>query len=329
MRISLSALLLSCFLVTAHAQQPIIGAGRAVPPGFSFEIYGGLGSMDSLEGGVKETRGNEILSGGLSADLDELGLGDDTSSIFLGARAYNQWVTFLVDYRNTTLDASGTAEQDIRLDVDSVSFGGLNLDYLLIPADTDYDIEAEASFLGLGLRVTPFTFFPEGRVRITPWVHLGLQLISADYDVDAGATVDLNSVGFPSRTYAERGQASGSEEAGIPEYGIGGEVRILLGDKGAELVGQATYKLLDFQGAIDSLGVDGDEFEDIDFDYTALEMNIFLVYPLNEDLDLLAGLYVEQVDINATLESDDSFGDFDREIDLSYTIYGIRAGFRF
>ncbi len=329
MRTLLNAVCLSVSFLAVQAQESLVGAGRAIPPGFVYEVYGGLGSMDSLEGGVQERRGNDILSGGLTADLDELGLGDDTSTLFLGAQAYNKWVTFLVDYRSTSLDASGTADQDIRLDVDSVSFRGLNLDYLLIPANTDYDIEADATMLGLGLRVTPFTFFPEGRVRFTPWFHLGLQLISTDYDIDAGATVSLDAVGFPDRIYAEQGQASGSEEAGIPEYGIGGEVRILLGDKGAEIVGQATYKLLDFQGAIDSLGVDRDEFEDIDFDYTALEANIFLVYPLNDSVDLLAGVYIEQVDIDATLESDDSFGEFDRDADISYTIYGIRAGFRF
>jgi hypothetical protein len=99
--------------------------------------------------------------------------------------------------------------------------------------------------------------------------------------------------------------------------------------KGAEIVGQFTYKLLDFQGAIDSLGADAEDFEDIDFTYTALEANIFLVYPLNDGLDLLAGVYVEQVDISAVLDSDDRFGSYEREIDVSYSIYGLRAGLRF
>jgi hypothetical protein len=313
-----------------HAQD-ILGAGRAIPPGFQFEIYGGVGSMENLTGGVKETKGGGLLSGGLTADLEELGIDEDISTWFWGARAYNPWVTFLFDYRSSSLEASGTADREYRLEVDSVAFAGLDLDYLLIPVNTEYDISAETNWLGLGLRVTPFTIFPEGRVRITPWVHLGVQIIQAEYDIDAGASVDIASFGLPSRVYAERGQASGKEEAGIPEYGIGGEVRLLLGNepKGAEIVGQFTYKLLDFQGAIDSLGADAEDFEDIDFTYTALEANIFLVYPLNDGLDLLAGVYVEQVDISAVLDSDDRFGSYEREIDVSYSIYGLRAGLRF
>jgi hypothetical protein len=139
----------------------------------------------------------------------------------------------------------------------------------------------------------------------------------------------LQSVGFPSRVYAEQGQADGKEEAGIPEYGIGGEVRLLLGDGGAEVVGEFTYKLLDFQGAIDSLGVDDDEFKDIDFDYTALEANLYLVYPLNDGLDLLAGVYMEQVDMTAVLDADRDLGEFERDVDVSYSLIGFRAGLRF
>lgn len=309
----------------------VLGGGRAMSPGFRFEVYGGPGRMENLEGGVEERgQAGAVLTGGLSADVDELGLGDDTSSWFLGAQAYNNWVTFLVDYRRSELDASGTAEQTFRLGVDNLAFAGLNVDHLLIPVGTEYEIEAETSWLGLGMRVTPFTLFPRGRVRFTPWVHFGVQVIQAEYDVDAGATVNLQSVGFPSRTYAERGRADGDAQAAIPEYGIGGEVRILLGEEpGAEVVGQLTYKLLDFQGAIDALGADDDDFKDIDLEYSALEANLFLVYPLNDKADLLAGVYVEQVEVDAVLDSRSSLGNFDRIVDGSYTLYGIRAGFRF
>lgn len=328
----------TCFLVAVllsvvlsfSASADVIGGGRAIPPGWTVEVYGGIGEMNSLDGGVEERGQAGALSGGLSADVDDLNLGDDTSSWFLGGQVYNKWVTFLVDYRATQLDASGTAEREVRLGVDNVAFAGLELDNLLIPVGTEYEIDAETNWLGVAVRVTPFTVFPEGRVRFTPWLHLGVQVIDADYDVDAGAAVNLQSVGFPSRTFVERGRAEGDEQAGIPEYGIGGEARFLLGpEAGAELVGQVTYKLLDFQGALDTLGADKEEFEDIDLDYTAVEANLFLVYPLNDTADLLAGIYLEHVEADAVLDSKSSLGDFDRVIDASYTLWGVRAGFRF
>jgi hypothetical protein len=100
--------------------------------------------------------------------------------------------------------------------------------------------------------------------------------------------------------------------------------------KGFQIVAEATYKILDFQGAIDSLGIDKDEFEDIDFEYAALEANLYALIPLGETVDLLAGVYVEQVDISALLEAEEGRVDsFDRDVDVSYTIFGARVGLRF
>lgn len=310
----------------------LVGAGRAVPDHFQFEIYGGYGGVEALSGEVRERRDAQVFEQGVNADLEDLNLDDGIDSWFWGLRTYNRWVTFLFDYRHSAVDASGRAKEEYRLNVDSIAFAGLSLDYLIIPVDAEYSIDAETAWLGAGFRITPFTLFPEGRIRFTPWAHLGLQYITADYDVDAGATVDLETDGFTGRVYAERGRAKGEAEAAIPEYGLGGEVRVLFHDGskdfGPELVAQATWKLLDFQGAIDSLGVDSETFEDIDFDYSALEANLYLVYPLNERLDLLAGVYVEQVDVS-TILSDNRGAEFEREVDLSYTLYGLRAGFRF
>jgi hypothetical protein len=58
-------------------------------------------------------------------------------------------------------------------------------------------------------------------------------------------------------------------------------------------------------------------------------MNLYILLPLSESLDLIAGLYIEQVDVTATLAAKDVFGEYDRDVELSYTLYGVRAGFRF
>jgi hypothetical protein len=325
-----SLLLLSLFSCTLYAQ--VWGPGRAGPDHFNFEVYLGYGGMDSLKGSVKESKDAVLLPGGISVDLQDLGVDEDITTWFAGAKAYNRWVQFLLDYRSSSLDTTGTADREYRLDLDTFGFGGLGLDYLLIPINTEYSIDAETQWLGVGFRFTPLTFNPAGSLRFTPWLHFGVQLISAEYDVDAGVSTDLRYVGFPERTYAVRGQASGKEEAGIPEYGLGGEVRWLFNPSqefGPELVAQATWKMLDFQGALSSIGVDKDQFRDIDFEYTALEMNLYILLPLSESLDLIAGLYIEQVDVTATLAAKDVFGEYDRDVELSYTLYGVRAGFRF
>ncbi len=326
-------LLLLLPLALQNLPAQVVSGGRAGPGHFNFEVQGGIGGLDSIRGRVGESSGGVALPGGLSADLEDLGVDESANSVFLNIKAYNNWVQFLLDYRSSSLEASGTAEREFRLNVGSLAgLGGADLEYLIIPVNTEYDVDADMTWLGVGFRFTPFTINPRGSLRFTPWLHAGVQLIDADYDVNAGASTDFRVEGFPSRIYAVQGQASGSEKAGIPEYGFGGEVRYLFDpskDFGPEIVAQATWKILDFQGALDSIGVDKSEFRDIDFQYDALEVSLSLYFPLNDSLDLIAGLYVEEVDIKADLEAKGSVGDFNREVEVSYRLYGVRAGFRF
>lgn len=301
--------------------------------GWTFQATGGWGSMEQLDGYVQERTAGGDTRAGLSVDLEDLGLEDDFSSYTLGFQAYNRWFTFLVDYRHSSLEASGTANQDIRIEIDDVVFAGRSFDFQVIPAGVDYDIEANTQWLGVGARFTPITLNTDGAVRFTPWLHLGVQGITADYEVDAGAAVGIEVNGARQRDFVERGESEGSGEALIPEYGIGGELRVDLAPgegKGVQLVAAATYKILDFEGALDSLGVDNERFEEIDFEYSALEANVYLQWPLSDAVDLITGVYLEQVDVSSTLDADERNGEvFNREVEFSYTLYALKAGLLF
>lgn len=328
--ILLSSALLVC-LQTVSAQS-LIRAGRARQDGFTFDLFLGYGGMRDLEGGVEERVETELLPGGLNFDLKELGLDDEATAWFWGARATNRWVTFLFDYRTSSIKTSGTADREYRLGVEGFEFAGRNLEFLVIPVNAEYEIDMTTTWIGAGIRVTPLHFNPEGRVAFTPWLHLGLQYIDITYDVDAGATAGVEVDGRTGRAYARQGQARGREQAGIPEYGIGGELNLRLhpqGEPGSRVVADFTWKYLDFQGAISRLGIDGDDFRDVDFTYEALELNLYMLIPLNERLDLIAGLYAERVDVNYTLQGDRSFDGLDRDVTLKYTLYGARVGLRF
>lgn len=312
--------------------EPLVGAGRARQDGFSFDLFLGHGGMRDLGGGVEERLETELLPGGLNIDLKDLGLDDDATFWFWGARATNRWVTFLFDYRTSSIKASGTADREYRFSVDGFDFAGQTLEYLIIPVNAEYEVDMTNTWIGAGVRVTPFHINPRGRVAFTPWLHLGLQYIDFTYDVDAGATVDVEVEGRTGRVFARQGQARSRETAGIPEYGLGAEFNLRFhppGESGSRLVAGFTWKYLDFQGAISRLGMDGDDFRDIDLIYEALEFNLYLLVPLNERLDLIAGLYAERVDISYTLEGDRSFDGLDRDVTLKYTQYGARVGFRF
>ncbi|MGA0334242.1 MAG: hypothetical protein ACO3N7_06445 [Kiritimatiellia bacterium] len=318
-------------LLTFPAFSQSLSGGRAQSQSATLEFYGGLGQMTSLEGRVQETRNGAQISGGLDTSLVDLNINDGSDVTMIGAKITGKWFTLLVDHRQSNVSASGEAEGEIRLKVDGISFAGQDLDYLLIPAGGAYSIESDTTWLGLGLRFTPFTINPEGRVRFTPWLHLGVQYIQSEYDVDAGSTVRLSAAGFGDRVYAVNGSATGKAELILPEYGLGGEVRVWLGEAEAspELVGFATWKILEYDGALDDLGVEDDSFDQLDLSYSSLELGANLYFPVGDRLDLLVGLYYEQVDSTTILTSKPSAGNFQREVELNYAITGLRAGLRF
>jgi len=308
-----------------------MAGGRVQSQKNFFEIYGGMGQLTTLEGRVQETRNGAQLSGGLDTRLVDLNIGSGSEVTMGGGKFTGKWLTLLVDYRQSTISASGEAEGEIRLKVDGLNFAGQSLDYLLIPAGGEYSINADTSWLGTGLRFTPVTFNPEGRLRFTPWLHLGVQYIVSDFNVEAGTTATLTAAGFGDRVYAVNGNASGEAQLIVPEYGVGGEIRLLMGENegGPELTGYATWKILDYDGSLSSLGVDDDSFDALQVSYSSLEIGTNVYFPLGDTVDLLLGLYYEQVDSTTTLDSKPSEGDFQREVELNYAMFGFRAGLRF
>lgn len=321
-------------LITAglvRAESSIAG-GRVQDKPVYVDLYGGIGQVTSLSGSVSEVQNGSLISGGLNVDLKDLGIEDGSETTMFGGSITWKWVTLLVDVRNNTVEASGTADSELRLNVDNLEFNGVNLEYLLLPVGTDFNIDAESNWIGAGLRITPFTLNPEGRVRFTPWLHLGAQFVDTSYTIDSGNTLRLDIPGFGERVFAVGGTATGEAQLLIPEYGIGAEVRFRFfdpGERGMELVAAGTYKILQFDGSLDSIGFDDADFENLTIDYTALELGLDLYAPLGQGITVRAGVFLEQVDGAVDLDSKPSVGDFQRELDGDYTLTGFRAGIRF
>lgn len=327
----LCILLTSALATTASADGWMTG-GRSQSQSRVLEIYAGIGDMGSLEGRVQETANGGVVRGGLDTSLLDLNIDSGSEVFFFGGKITGRWFSVLVDYRQSSISGSGTADSDIRLNVDELNFAGQSLEYLLIPVGSNYDVSADTTWLGFGLRFNAFTLNPTGQVRFTPWLHLGAQYIVSDFSIDAGSTLRIDIPGFDNRAYAVNGNASGEAQLLVPEYGIGGEVRWLLGEEEAgapELSFFATYKILNYDGALGDIGVEADEFENLTVDYTSIELGANFYYPLSDSTDLMVGLYYEQVDSNTVLASRPSSFNYQREVDLNYSLYGLRAGLRF
>ncbi len=309
----------------------LVAGGRGTS-GVSLEISGGIGGIRDVEGRGTEQIDGRGFTGALNLNLSELGVNDGSDSRFLRAKLMNSWVTFFLNYYQGSVSGQGTTDSDLRLNVDGVEFAGRIFDYLLIPGGGQYSLELENTWLGVGMHFTPLTVNPDGRIRFTPWLHLGLQYVALEYRVDAGATTTVQFDPQTQRTFAFRGSANSEEQALMPEYGFGGEVRLQLWEragKRVQLVGDATYKRLDLQDGIGSLSFDNTSFEDVDFTYAALEVNVYVLYPLTPAVDLICGVYVEQVDMDYTFAGDRRVEGLDREVNLEYTLYGFKAGLKF
>ncbi|MCC5846483.1 MAG: hypothetical protein JJU29_00195 [Verrucomicrobia bacterium] len=325
-----SFLCLLCSLGPVHAQW--IGGGRSDAKGFATEIYGGLGTLRDVEGTVGENKEDDFLPGGLTVNFSELGLKDDGHSLILGGKLKGKWLTFFMDYRQSSAKGSGVAQQEFRFSVSGITFEGQELGYLLVPVDTTYTIEAESLWFGGGFRITPLTLNPEGRLRFSPWLHLGLQYTDYEYTIDAGSVASVEFEGETRRLFARQGRGTNRERAVIPEYGFGGELRFDFNPadpNSIQIVAETTFKFLDFQSSMSRLRLRADNFEGIEFTYKAIESNLYGIFPLGDRVDFLAGIYLEQVEIDYTLTGERRFAGLNRDVTLEYTILGARVGFRF
>lgn len=308
-----------------------IGPGRGTR-GVSLELWGGMGGVRDVEGTVREKIAGQGFTGALHLNLSDLGIEEGSDAHFFQAKLMNGWVTFLLSGYQGTVSGEGTAEADVRLNVEGMEFGGRVLEYLLIPGGGMYSLDLENTWIGLGMQFTPFTLNPGGRIRFTPWLHLGLHYVELLYRVDAGTTTRVQFDPQTQRTFAVRGRARREEQALMPELGFGGEIRMQLREragKWVELVGNATYKRLDVQEGIGGVSFNDASFHELDFTYDALEMHLYVQVPVNRRIDFLCGIYAEQVTLESRFGGSRRVEGLDREVTLAYTLYGFRAGLKF
>lgn len=322
-------IMIMCVLFVPPGRTDFVTWGRQ--HGRGWEVHAGFGTVDKLDGGVRETINGERFEDGIFLDLRELGVKDSPEVWQLGAAWNGKWLSVLLDYRYASISGSGTAEQDYRFRVSSIEFLGQRLDYLLLPSGTDFRFETETTWLGGGLRFTPVTLNADGLLSFTPWIHLGIQMIDFTYTVRAGGTAGIEREGTTNRLFSIQGSGTRSETAAIPEYGFGAQLRFhpRPEEKGFQVVAEAGYRLLDFQGAISRLGLDGDDFRDVDFTYTALDLQLYAQIPVADRFDVLVGLFLQQVNVDYRMDGGEARDGLRRNIDFDYTLYGLRLGVLF
>ena len=198
----------------------------------------------------------------------------------------------------------------------------------------------QAISAALRTQITPFTIAPDYTVSFTPWIHLGLQVIAGNFEVESGEAERIQQYENPPRDYVVGGSGSGDASVFAPELGAGGEFCFYLGeteDGPVELRLQGTYAIFEYSGDSDSLGMSGRNNKDLDIDYDMYEMRAVFNYPLSEEVDLLLGAEYKVISADASSrakivsveEALTTREKFDKDVNVEFTIVNFFAGLRF
>lgn len=334
-------------LVPAMIYADVIGAGRNYDPDRSFSVSLSAGKITDIQGGVQETTRRlfevtgepERNTGQESYDFNELGL--DESELLYGVQLEKMWkyLTLRFDLSTLSAEASATPDRDFYIGVDEISFQGQNYSHQKLEEGIPYHAELDGIIASLGFDITPFTLNPSGVVQATPWVHLGILGVIAEFEVDQGPALRLEEYENPPRTYVVGGHGSGDNGVVSPEIGLGGEVKVKLGERlqrPVSLALQGTYSIFDFKGDTSDLGVSSDTDKDLDYDYDSYELRARFEIPLTQTTDFLIGAAYRVITVDASSKAKDRSLEetleerekFDKDITLDLTMVTGFVGLR-
>lgn len=308
----------------------------------SLSLSATVGQITDIRGGVRETTRRlfevtgefDRIKGQEDYDFNELGLSE--SDVMYGLSLEKNWryVSLRFDAARLTAEANGVAQRDYFIGVDEIKFNGRTYEHQKLEGGEAYKATLDGYLANLAMDITPFTLNPRGIVQATPWMHVGVLGVVADFEVDAGPATGLQEYENPPRTYVVRGKGKGDQGAVSPELGVGGEVKIRFGARAA-LSLQGTYSIFDFSGNAGDLGVARAD-KDLDLDYDSYELRTQLEIPLSTGTDLLIGAAYRSVTVEADSKARERSLEetlarrekFDKHIELELTMLTGFVGLR-
>lgn len=345
-RLALFALaLLAAAQLSASAQ--IISGGRVVDPNKDFSVSLKLGQITDIKGSVTETSRQlyDILDmpekqlTASSYDLNDLGI--KNSDMMYGVEMEKMWrfVTLRGSLSYFTASAEGVAKRDYFISVDDISYNGKKYDHMKIEDGERYEASLDAALLHLRAQITPFTIAPENIVSFTPFLHLGIFGMYGAFEVDSGEAKGTQWYQNPPYEFVVGGHGEGDSGVFAPEIGLGGELRIYLGqtENGLiELAIEGTYAIFQFNGSSGSLGISSKNDKELDVDYDMAELRATLNYPLNKEVDLIFGFEGRRITAEGSSKAKDRGVEdalvrrekFDKEISLEMTMISGFLGLR-
>jgi hypothetical protein len=308
---------------------------------FTIHVIGG--SVFDLEGEIQETsRPIEEIGGPTSGappedyKWSELGFDDAFAAYGFGLEKTWSLFTFQSRFLTGNPSANSVADRDYYIGVGSVDFRGREYEYMKIPAGQAFTGDITLYTIDARLLFTPFSLGSATNVSFTPSLHVGLSAFIADYEIDAGPAQSVTQYENPPRDYVIGGRGTGITGLGIPELGIGAELRLSLGDNAALIV-QGDASFLELSGNSSDLGVNSRNEKALSVSHLALGAKATLEIGLNDGMDLVVGAEYRTLsgdaDVRATDKSEEEIltlrEKFDKEAAFDVSSLTAFVGLRF
>jgi hypothetical protein len=301
------------FLSVVDARGGIFSAGRDIQQKTDSNFRITAGAINEIEGMVEETtrkvyeiEGNfEAANSGETYTQDDFGMKGPYPT--LGFSLENKWkyFTFQLDMLGFKAEVNTVAHRNYYIGVgDEVQYGGRGYTNMKIPEGTPFSMDILGGITELRGLITPFTFSPDPNFKFTPWIDVGLMLFAGQYDIDAGEPTGTTQYMYPPEDFVIGGKSSGLLGMGLPQYGLGGEIRIFL-EKGIDLVFQGDYSICNYSGSSSFLTTSSEREKNLDIDHKNTRVRASLEFPLKSERFLTVGVQYQLIDTEGNITTTD------------------------
>ncbi len=287
----------------AGAQAGFIEGGRPSTPERDAGLRIRAGVATEFKGLVQETRRVFYDVSGQSskqADAETYGSDDfgmDGGYPIVGFGTEKNWrytaLQLEFGFMNPSIDTEAKRNYYLAVGED-IEYGGRTYDHLLIPEGTPFEADFEGGAIDLKFLITPLTMNFGPACRFTPNLNLGIFGFAGNYDIEAGPVRGVTTYQNPPEYFTIGGSASGFIGMGLPEAGLGGELRFGA-PEGATLAIRGHYAVCQYDGSSSYVVSSSDREKDLDIEHVNIRARCELSMPLRSGRAVTLGVEYQKI----------------------------------
>jgi hypothetical protein len=260
------------------------------PRAGAFSLRGTAGTITEIEGMVEEThRSLYDVTGSYwkqdnrsSYNASDFGMEDGYLSVGLSLEKVWRFFTFQFDVSLIDAQAESVAHEDYWFAVGKdIEYNGNSYKNMTIPMGTPFSMDltgGSVEFLG---SITPFTLQPVSALALTPCLDLGIFGFIGSYKVDAGEASGVAVFQNPPEEFVIGGVGEGIVGLGVPEAGVGAELRVGYPEK-THLLLQGHYLVCSYSGSSEFLTSSAEREKNVDADFSNIRARAMIEFPTSE-----------------------------------------------